>query len=135
MLFSAKQVGPVGLLCAYSALLRGAIRVYSVDHVPARLAKAASIGAIPINFKDDDPVSQILKLEPAGVDRACDCVGFECVNANGKNVENLVLTWAVKVTGIRGGIGVIGVYVPKDLGTSIYILPHSLLRSTEQLMI
>ena len=115
----------MGLLCAYSALLRGATRVYIVDHVPARLAKAASIGAIPINFKDDDPVSQILKKEPAGVDRSCDCIGFECVDANGKNVGNLVLTWAVKVTRANGGIGVIGAYTTKDIGKSPCILSSS----------
>lgn len=75
--------GPVGLLYAYSAFLRGATRVYSVDHVPARLAKPKSIDAIPTDFSASDPVAQILKLEPNGVDRSCDCVGFECVDATG----------------------------------------------------
>ncbi|CZR60736.1 related to formaldehyde dehydrogenase [Phialocephala subalpina] len=107
--------GPVGLLCAYSALLRGATRVYSVDHIPARLAKAKSIGAIPIDFSTSDPVAQIMKLEPNGVDRACDCVGFECVDATGKNVEHLVVNWAVNVTRVGGGIGLIGVYLLGDL--------------------
>lgn len=93
---------------------RGAIRVYSVDHVPERLEKAKSIGAIPINFSDGDPVAQILKFEPNGVDRSCDCVGFECVNADGKNIENLVLTQAVNITRTGGGLGIIGVYTPKD---------------------
>jgi threonine dehydrogenase-like Zn-dependent dehydrogenase len=108
--------GPVGLLCAYSALIRGAIRVYSVDNVPERLAKAKSIGAIPINFSHGPADQQILKLEPNGVDRCCDCVGFECVNEKGENVENTVITWAVNVTRLYGGIGQIGVYVPKDIG-------------------
>ena len=103
------------MLCAYSAIqFRGAIRVYSVDNVPERLAKAKSIGAIPINFSHGDPVAQILKYEPNGVDRSCDCVGFECVDANGKNVENLVLTQAVNVTRTGGGLGIIGVYIPAD---------------------
>ena len=110
------MTGPVGLLCAYSALLRGAIRVYSVDHVPERLEKAKSIGAIPINFMESDPVAQIMKLEPNGVDRSCDCIGFECINEEGKNVENTVITWAVDVTRVSGGIGVIGVYINNDLG-------------------
>jgi threonine dehydrogenase-like Zn-dependent dehydrogenase len=111
-------IGPVGLLCAYSALLRGATRVYSVDHVPKRLAKAKSIGAIPINFKDGDPVAQILKFEPNGVDRSCDCVGFECIDASGKNVENIVITQAIEVTRPYGGIGLIGVYILNDLSES-----------------
>ncbi|KAL4789418.1 hypothetical protein BDV19DRAFT_395063 [Aspergillus venezuelensis] len=53
--------GPVGLLAAYSAMLRGASRVYSVDSVPSRLELAASIGAIPISFNTSDPVQQILE--------------------------------------------------------------------------
>jgi len=106
--------GPVGLLCAYSAILRGAIKVYSVDEVPERLAKAKSIGAIPINFKDSDPVAQILKFEPNGVDRACDCVGFEAVDNNGKNVENIIITQAINVTRPSGGIGFIGAYFKVD---------------------
>jgi threonine dehydrogenase-like Zn-dependent dehydrogenase len=110
------------LLCAYSAIIRGAIRVYSVDQVPERLAKAKSIGAIPINFKDSDPVAQILKLEPNGVDRACDCVGFECVDGNGKNVENLIITQAIDVTRPLGGIGFIGVYITEDQSKSILSL-------------
>ncbi|KAJ5196388.1 alcohol dehydrogenase [Penicillium cf. viridicatum] len=69
--------GPVGLLATYSALLRGASRVYSVDQVPDRLALAESIGAIPIQFNASDPVQQILAQEPNGVTRALDCVGFE----------------------------------------------------------
>lgn len=102
------------MLCAYSAILRGAIKVYSVDEVPERLAKAKSIGAIPINFKDSDPVAQILKFEPNGVDRACDCVGFEAVDSNGKNVENIIITQAINVTRPSGGIGFIGAYFKVD---------------------
>ncbi|CZS92769.1 hypothetical protein WAI453_006574 [Rhynchosporium graminicola] len=106
--------GPVGLLTVYSAFLRGASKVYSIDRVPERLAKAKSIGAIPIDFTKGDPVAQILKREPEGVDRACDCIGYECVDAKGKNVGNLVLTQAINVVRVGGGIGVIGVYLPQD---------------------
>lgn len=108
--------GPVGLLCAYSAILRGASKVYSIDHVPMRLEKARSIGAIPIDFTKGDPVAQITKFEPRGVDRACDCVGFECIDAKGKNVVNEVLTNCINITKPFGGIGVIGVYSPQDPG-------------------
>src|SRR3982075_331086 len=51
--------GPVGLMAAYSALLRGAKEVFVVDRVPERLSKAEEVGAIPINFEQDDPVEQI----------------------------------------------------------------------------
>lgn len=87
-----------------------------MDHVPARLEKAKSIGAIPINFAECDPVKEILKHEPEGVDRSCECVGYECVDAKGKNVENLTIKWAVAVTRPYGGIGLIGVYAPADIG-------------------
>ena len=79
--------GPVGLLAAYSALFRGAIRVYSIDHVEARLVRAESIGAIPIDLRKGDPSTQILKLEASGVQRVSDCVGFECVNPQLKPQE------------------------------------------------
>lgn len=61
-------------------------------------------------------MDQILELEPNGVERTCDCVGFECINAKGENVENLLITQAIKVTGTGGGIGLIGVYTSNDNG-------------------
>jgi hypothetical protein len=36
-----------------------------------------------------------MKHEPKGVDRVCDCIGFECVDASGVNFENLALAQAV----------------------------------------
>ena len=71
----------MGLHCAYPAFLRGASKVYSVDRVPQRLSKAKSIGAIHIDFSKGDPVAQIIKHELEGFDRACDRIGFECVDA------------------------------------------------------
>ncbi|EOD45915.1 putative alcohol dehydrogenase superfamily zinc-containing protein [Neofusicoccum parvum UCRNP2] len=103
--------GPVGLLAAYSATLRGASKVYSVDHVPQRLEKAASIGAIPINFFESDPVQQILAYEPAGVIRAVDCVGMEAINAQGELQEDIVIQNLVAVTRQGGGIGQVGVFI------------------------
>lgn len=112
--------GPVGLLCAYSAKLRGASKVYSIDHVPARLEKAKSIGAMPINFtKGGLPSEQILRLAPDGVTRVCDCVGYECVNENLEPDQGFILNEAVKMASDNGGIGVAGVYLaqPKSKGT------------------
>ncbi|KAK5686648.1 hypothetical protein LTS10_002771 [Elasticomyces elasticus] len=102
--------GPVGLLAAYSALLRGALRVYSTDHVTARLHRAESIGAIPIDLRNGDPSTQVLKLEPNGFKRTSDCVGFECINPEGKKEEAYILNKAVKVTSVGGGICLTGVY-------------------------
>lgn len=100
--------GPVGLLAAYSAILRGASVVYAVDHVPERLRMAESIGAIPINFRDSDPVEQILEYEPKGVTRSIDCIGYEAVNANLRHEQNIVINNMISVTAQGGGIGEIG---------------------------
>jgi hypothetical protein len=79
------------LLCTYSAKHRGAVRVYSVDHVAER-RPSEGVVAIPINFAHGDPVEWNLKVKPNGLSRSCDCVGFECINADGENLENLVIT-------------------------------------------
>ncbi|KAJ5365779.1 hypothetical protein N7517_008665 [Penicillium concentricum] len=102
--------GPVGLLAAYSAILRGASRVYSVDSVEKRLELAASIGAIPINFTKGEPSAQILAREPGGVQRTVDCVGEECVNEKLKPDQSFVITQAIKCTSVGGGLGVVGVH-------------------------
>lgn len=90
--------------------------MYVVDRITERLEKAKSLGAIPINFAEVDPVKEILKYEPSGVDRSCECVGYECVDAKGKNVENITIKWAIGVTRPYGGIGLIGVFLPAGPG-------------------
>ncbi|KAG5659536.1 hypothetical protein KAF25_002095 [Fusarium avenaceum] len=102
--------GPVGLLAAYSAVLRGASNVYVVDHVESRLELARSIGASTINFDEDDPVAAIMALEPEGVARSLDAVGFESVNSTGQMHTGIVLEQMVAVTSIYGGMGIAGVY-------------------------
>ncbi|KFX99341.1 hypothetical protein V490_01832 [Pseudogymnoascus sp. VKM F-3557] len=110
--------GPVGLLAAYSAIFRGAIKVYSIDYVEARLARAESIGAIPIDLRKGDPSTQILKLQTNGVQRVSDCVGLECVNPQLKPQEGYILNDAIKLVAAGGGIAITGVYIsgPKDKG-------------------
>ncbi|KAL4948240.1 hypothetical protein BDW69DRAFT_199032 [Aspergillus filifer] len=102
--------GPVGLLTAYSAMLRGASRVYAVDSVPSRLELAASIGAMLISFNTSDPVQQILEYEPNGVRRSVDCVRYEAVNATFSPDVSIVLRNMVEVTSVNGGLGLAGVY-------------------------
>jgi threonine dehydrogenase-like Zn-dependent dehydrogenase len=84
--------------------------VYSVDHVQDRLDLAASIGALPINFHDSDPVSQILAREPSGVQRSVEAVGFEAETASGKIDAGITLRHMVNVTARGGGIGVVGLF-------------------------
>ena len=98
-------------MCAYSAIIRGASLVYVIDHVPARLALAASIGAQPINFTRGGKASdQILGLRPTGVNRAVDCVGEVCVNENLKPQPDYIIREAIKMTTYGGGVGIAGLY-------------------------
>jgi S-(hydroxymethyl)glutathione dehydrogenase/alcohol dehydrogenase len=71
--------GPVGYFATMSSLLRGAARVFVIDHLPARLDKAAKIGGEPINFDKEDPVERI-KQETKGRGALCiDAVGYEAI--------------------------------------------------------
>lgn len=76
-----------------------------------RLERAASIGAVPVSFVDSDPVASILAQEPAGVMRAVDAVGMECLNGRLEHQEDEVIGNMVAVTHVRGGVGVAGVYM------------------------
>lgn len=106
-------------MAAYSAVLRGASRVFVVDRVRERLDAAARIGAEPVNFEEhDDPVARILALNGGEmVDRSVDAVGYQAVNKGGAaEVPNIVLENMIKVTRACGGLGIPGLYVPTDPG-------------------
>jgi threonine dehydrogenase-like Zn-dependent dehydrogenase len=102
--------GPVGLLAAHSAILRGASKVYVVDRILMRLECAKAFGAIPIDFSESDAVDQILSLEPLGVRTAVDCVGMEAVDADGNPDQDLVTRNMIRVAAQDGGLGQVGVY-------------------------
>jgi threonine dehydrogenase-like Zn-dependent dehydrogenase len=76
--------GPVGLMAAYSATLRGASNIYVADQVSERLAAAKRIGYIPINFSKGDAVEQIIKHDGNMVDRAVDAAGYQAGDSDGK---------------------------------------------------
>ncbi|HXM55017.1 MAG TPA: glutathione-independent formaldehyde dehydrogenase, partial [Candidatus Dormibacteraeota bacterium] len=72
--------GPVGLMAAYSAMLRGASKTFVVDRVAERLGKAREIGCIPINFDEGDPAQQIKEqTNGEGTDKGVDAVGYQAV--------------------------------------------------------
>jgi glutathione-independent formaldehyde dehydrogenase len=116
--------GPVGLMAAYSCLLRGAAQVFSVDHVKERLDKASEIGAIPINYDEADPVKQIKERRNGqGVDKGIDAVGYQATArgssaAGGEQdeVPNIVLNQLIDVVSPTGALGIPGLYVPSDPG-------------------
>lgn len=106
--------GPVGLMAAYSAQLRGASRVFVVDRVPERLAVAEKIGCTPIDFTKGDAVDQIIRLNGGEVDRSVDAVGYQAVDTSGsKEKPNIVLKNMIRVTRACGGMGIPGLYVPR----------------------
>jgi glutathione-independent formaldehyde dehydrogenase len=107
--------GPVGLMAAYSAILKGAKEVMLVDRHPDRLKLAEKIGAIPIDDSKGDPVEQLMELtDGEGVDRGCECVGWQAHDPQGHEVPNLTMNNLVKSVRPTGGIGVVGVFVPED---------------------
>lgn len=102
--------GPVGLMALHAARIRGASRIYSVDYVPERLSIAQEQGATPINFREADPVEQIMALEPNGVTRSIDAVGYEQVNRNLTVQSDVITRNMLAVTSTGGGMGTVGVY-------------------------
>ena len=110
--------GPVGLMAAYSAMLRGARKVFVVDRVAERLQKAEEIGAIPINFGEGNPVEQIKdQTEGEGTDKGIDAVGYQA-QARGEEREEpaTVLNSLVETVRPTGALGIPGLYVPSDPG-------------------
>lgn len=106
--------GPVGLMAAYSAVLRGASKVFVVDQVKERLDAARKIGCEGVDFTKSNPVEQIIKLNGGEmVDRAVDAVGYQAVDKSGnKEQPNIVLDQLIQVTRPTGGLGIPGLYVP-----------------------
>jgi len=127
-------VGPVGLLAAYSAQLRGAAEVYVVDSVKERLAKVREMGAMPIDFTQGSPAKQIKDLrrknplvtgamrpgeeKMIGVSCGIDAVGYQARDIHDPSRENpsQVLDELVEVVNPTGRIGIVGVYLAPDPG-------------------
>jgi glutathione-independent formaldehyde dehydrogenase len=128
--------GPVGLLSAYCAILKGAAEVYCVDRSEKRLEKAQSIGAIPINFSKGDPAQQIIELRKknnkqicalrseeqkmAGVMCAIDAVGYQAHSESQPDKEDSaqILRNIANVINPTGKVGIIGVWFKSDPGAS-----------------
>jgi glutathione-independent formaldehyde dehydrogenase len=109
--------GPVGLMAAHSAMIKGASQVFVVDTHPDRLQLAAQMGATPINAVEQKAVDEILNLtQGKGTDRGCECVGYQCCDAHGHEANHLTMNNLVASTKATGGIGVVGVFVPEDPG-------------------
>ncbi len=110
--------GPVGLMAAYSALLRGASRVFAVDQVADRLRLAEQIGATPIDFSEGDPAQQIWDLNGGGTDAGVDAVGYQAQGFADPEREEpaAVLNALIQTVRPTGALGVPGLYLPSDPG-------------------
>lgn len=125
--------GPVGLLAAHSALIKGAAEVYVVDRSKVRLAKAAEIGATPMDFTEGDPADQIKNKRRSnqlivdsyrpgefekmpGVMCGIDAVGYQALDFDNPDKNNTlaVLDNLAEVVNPGGHIGVVGVYPKMD---------------------
>lgn len=121
--------GAVGLLAAYSARMRGAGEVYSVDLIDERLKKAAEMGFVPVDVRHGDPVEQIRDLrrtrpgarlpgeeEMGGVMAGIDAVGFQARDRTQLDKENprQVIDDLARLVNPTGRLGIAGVFTATD---------------------
>ncbi|MFP5070975.1 glutathione-independent formaldehyde dehydrogenase [Pseudonocardia nantongensis] len=109
--------GPVGLMAALSASVKGAAKVMVVDRHPDRLKLAEQVGAIPIDDSKGSPVDQVMEQTGGrGADRGAECVGYQAHDPQGNEDNALTLNNLVASVKFTGGIGTVGVFVPQDPG-------------------
>ncbi|MFD5135178.1 glutathione-independent formaldehyde dehydrogenase [Streptomyces sp. NPDC058378] len=109
--------GPVGLMAAYSAVLKGAGRVWVADHQPDRLALAEHVGAIAIDTSKEDPAEVIKEATLGlGADNGCECVGYQAHDPQGQEDASLTLNQLIDSVRFTGSLGVVGVFLPEDPG-------------------
>jgi threonine dehydrogenase-like Zn-dependent dehydrogenase len=107
--------GPVGLMAALSAQIKGAEQVMLVDRHPDRLALAEKIGATPIDDSKVKPVDAVLEhTRGEGAARGVEAVGWQAHDPQGHEVPNQTLNDLVACVRPTGGIGVVGVFPPED---------------------
>jgi glutathione-independent formaldehyde dehydrogenase len=111
--------GPVGLMAAISANIRGAAQTFVVDFQPDRLALAEKVGATPVNLAQVDAAEAIMNATDGfGVDCGVEAVGYQAHDPAGQEHPGLVLDALVQVVRATGKIGVVGVYEPSDEGAA-----------------
>jgi threonine dehydrogenase-like Zn-dependent dehydrogenase len=110
--------GPVGLMAAYSAMLKGASKVMIVDRHPDRLRLAEQIGAIPIDDSKGSPAEQVKQMTNGqGADRGCECVGYQAHDPEGEEHPTMTMDELVESVRPTAGLGVVGVFMPEDPGS------------------
>jgi glutathione-independent formaldehyde dehydrogenase len=111
--------GPVGLMAAMSADLRGAAEVYVIDRQPDRLKLVERVGATPIDDSKGDAVQQILDLtQGQGADKGVEAVGYQAHDHEGHEQPGMTINALIQAVRPTGRIGVVGVFVPEDPNAS-----------------
>jgi len=122
--------GPVGLMAAYSAKIKGAAEIYVVDQVPSRLELAEDhCDAHAIDFSEGDPVDQIIDAHGGMVDKGVDAVGYQATDPKEVDTDTddysyqpakenpaIVINNLIRVVRPTGQLGIPGLYVPEDPG-------------------
>jgi glutathione-independent formaldehyde dehydrogenase len=109
--------GPVGLMAALSAKIKGASKIMVVDRHPDRLRLAEEIGAIAVDDSKVDPVQFVMEeTKGLGADRGCECVGYQAHDHHGTEDPALTMNRLIQSVRFTGGIGSVGVFLPADPG-------------------
>ena len=111
--------GPVGLMAAMSAQLRGADQILVVDRQPDRLRLVGKLGATPIDDSAGDAVQQVLDATRGeGADKGVEAVGYQAHDHLGDERPGLTINSLIQAVRPTGRIGVVGVFVPEDPAAS-----------------
>ena len=85
--------GPVGQFAIASAFMLGAARVIAIDRIPERLALAREVGAVTVDYSEDD-MSVLTALKEltggTGPDSCIDAVGLEAHSSDLQGVYDTV---------------------------------------------
>ena len=108
--------GPVGLMAALSADVRGASQIFVVDKQADRLRLAEQFGATAVDYSAGDAAEQVTELTSGGADCGVDAVGYQAHDAGGDEDPAMVLNALVASVRATGRIGTVGVYLPQDPG-------------------
>ncbi len=111
--------GPVGLMAAMSAQLRGADQILVVDRQPDRLRLVDKLGATPVDDSAGDAVKQVLDATRGeGADKGVEAVGYQAHDHLGDEWPGLTINSLIQAVRPTGRIGVVGVFVPEDPSAS-----------------
>ena len=110
--------GPVGLMAALSATIRGASKVMVVDRHPDRLRLAESIGAIADRRLEGRSGARPSSTRPWGWARttAASASATRRTSPTATSTPNLTMNRLVASVRFTGRIGIVGVFVPQDPG-------------------